>query len=83
MTKNDSHIVGETYAFRPQADGKEVINFSDAKIAYVTKRCKDKKVLDLGCVQHARTSYLNKNWLHKAIIAVANRPRASTSMKRA
>ncbi len=71
MTKIDEHIVGETWDWRPKIDGKDVINFSDAKIAYVTERCKAKEVLDLGCVQHTRISYLNKNWLHKAIISVA------------
>jgi len=71
MSINEKHIVGETFDLRPSAEGKDVINFSDDKIAYITARCKGKDVLDLGCVQHARNAYLSKNWLHKAIVKVA------------
>lgn len=71
MSSNEKHIVGESFDMRLGADGKDAINFSDDKIAYVTKRCQDKTVLDLGCVQHTKNAYLSKNWLHKAIVKVA------------
>jgi 2-polyprenyl-3-methyl-5-hydroxy-6-metoxy-1,4-benzoquinol methylase len=71
MSTNEKHIVGESFDLRPGTDGKDVINFADDKIAYITKRCEGKEVLDLGCVQHTRNAYLSKNWLHKAIVKVA------------
>jgi 2-polyprenyl-3-methyl-5-hydroxy-6-metoxy-1,4-benzoquinol methylase len=71
MSTNEKHIVGETFDLGAGAEGKDVINFADHKIAYITKRCAGKDVLDLGCVQHTTTAYLSKNWLHKAIIKVA------------
>jgi 2-polyprenyl-3-methyl-5-hydroxy-6-metoxy-1,4-benzoquinol methylase len=73
MSNNEKHMVGETFEMRLGTHGKDVINFDDHKIAYVTKRCKGKDVLDLGCVQHTKDAYLNKNWLHKAIIKVAKK----------
>ncbi len=47
------------------------IPFGDHKIAFVAKYCRDKDVLDLGCVQHDPLSYQSRFWLHKAIAAVA------------
>lgn len=55
----------------PSDDGN-VIDWSDSKISFVTKECKAKKVLDLGCVQHDPEFAKNKKWLHKAICAVAS-----------
>jgi len=54
----------------PSNDGN-VIDWNDSKIRFVTKECKAKKVLDLGCVQHDPEFAKSKKWLHKAICAVA------------
>ena len=45
--------------------------FDDHKIAFVVKYCKDKEVLDIGCVQHDPQAYKSRFWLHKAVKAVA------------
>jgi SAM-dependent methyltransferase len=71
MKDQEKHIVGEGYKLGLSKDGKDVINFDHPKIAYMTERCRGKDVLDLGCVQHESDAYLNKNWLHKAIVNVA------------
>jgi 2-polyprenyl-3-methyl-5-hydroxy-6-metoxy-1,4-benzoquinol methylase len=49
----------------------EGVAFGDHKIAFVAKYCRNKDVLDLGCVQHDPHSYRSRYWLHKAIAAVA------------
>jgi SAM-dependent methyltransferase len=47
------------------------IALSDHKIAFLMKYCKDKDVLDVGCVQHDPQSYKSRFWVHKALKAVA------------
>lgn len=59
----------------PRDDGN-VIDWSDSKILFVTRQCKAKKVLDLGCVQHDPEFAKSKKWLHKAICAVASEVKA-------
>jgi len=59
---------------RREADEKDFsasIAFDDHKIKFVVKRCRDKNILDLGCVQHNPRNYSSKCWLHKAIASVA------------
>jgi 2-polyprenyl-3-methyl-5-hydroxy-6-metoxy-1,4-benzoquinol methylase len=61
-----SHIAGGE--IKPDyRDFSEEIEFSDSKINFVHSYTKDKKVLDLGCVQHNKKNYNSKYWLHKAI----------------
>ena len=45
--------------------------FGDHKIAFLIRYCKDKDVLDIGCVQHDPNSYKSRFWVHKAVKAVA------------
>lgn len=47
------------------------IAFDDHKIAFLVKYCKDKDVLDIGCVQHDPEAYRGCYWVHKAVAAVA------------
>jgi SAM-dependent methyltransferase len=51
----------------------EPIDFSDRKTAYVTERCRGKRVLDLGCVMHEPDAVGSRYFLHRAIHAVAAR----------
>lgn len=60
---------GSTLAATPLAE--EPIDFGDAKIAFVTARCRGKDVLDLGCVMHDPGQRLSRYWLHRAIREVA------------
>ncbi len=58
-----------------KADPKEFsdeIAFNDHKIKFVVKYCRNKDVLDLGCVQHDPENYKSKYWLHKAIKEVSS-----------
>jgi SAM-dependent methyltransferase len=42
------------------------------KSSFIVEKCKDKDVLDLGCVQHtAEHALSNKSWLHRHILKVA------------
>jgi len=52
-------------------DFSEEIAFNDHKIVFVLKHCRDKDVLDLGCVQHNPENYKSRFWLHKALKSVA------------
>lgn len=52
-------------------DFADDIAFGDHKIAFVVKYCKDRDVLDVGCVQHDPQSYRSRFWVHKAVAAVA------------
>ena len=63
----DDFIVGDSYVHGLELHGKDEINLDNPKIAYMLKRVTGKSVLDLGCVQHGRDAFLNKDWLHKAI----------------
>lgn len=53
-------------------DFSEEIAWDDHKIRFVIPYCRDKDVLDLGCVQHNPENYKSKYWLHKALAQVAN-----------
>lgn len=66
---DNSHIAGNTIP--AQAKNKEKTAFDDFKIKYFMDRCKNKKVLDIGCVQHNQNNWKSKFWLHKAIKEVA------------
>lgn len=43
----------------------------DHKIAFLMEYCKDKDVLDIGCVQHDPQAYNSRYWVHKALRSVA------------
>jgi len=61
----------KTTRYRFEGDDGDEIAWNDAKIRYITQRCADKRVLDLGCVQHDPNLRKSRFWLHKAIRAVA------------
>ena len=67
---SEQHLIGTRPHVVPENHGA-TIAWSDSKIRYVTERCRDRSVLDLGCVQHDARFAENKFWLHKAIVAVA------------
>lgn len=46
-------------------------DLADHKLRFVTERCRDKDVLDLGCVQHSTDNVETPYWLHGAVVAVA------------
>jgi 2-polyprenyl-3-methyl-5-hydroxy-6-metoxy-1,4-benzoquinol methylase len=48
------------------------IDEKDRKIKFIKKYVINKKVLDIGCVQHNKENYKSKYWLHKAIMEVAS-----------
>ncbi len=48
------------------------IAFNDDKISFFVKYCKNKTVLDIGCVQHNPKNYESKFWLHKALSFVSS-----------
>lgn len=41
------------------------------RISFLLSRCKDKTVLDIGCVAHDLRRMANPNWLHRQLAAVA------------
>lgn len=55
-----------------QTNQVESIKLNDGKLRFFIKNCKDKKVLDLGCVDHNPENYKSGFWLHKAISAYAS-----------
>lgn len=64
LIRQRAHII-------PKDDG-ETIDWNDSKIRFIAERCKGKKVLDLGCVQHDPRFSRSKKWLHKAVRSVAS-----------
>ena len=44
---------------------------NDGKLRFFIQNCKNKKVLDLGCVDHSPENYKSGFWLHKAIKSCA------------
>jgi len=43
------------------------------RVAFIVSRCHDKKVLDLGCIQHSSEwATKDPNWLHKKLYDVAS-----------
>jgi len=64
-TRPQDLIGGSTLA--DTADFSTEIAWRDHKIAYVTSRCRRRKVLDLGCVQHNPENYRSRYWVHRAI----------------
>lgn len=52
-------------------DFSEKIAWHDHKIRFAVHYCRDKDVLDLGCVQHNPENYKSRYWLHKALAKVA------------
>lgn len=67
----DDYLIRQRERVVPRDEGEE-IDWQDAKIEFVTSRCRAKKVLDIGCVQHDPRFARSKKWLHKAICAVAS-----------
>lgn len=45
----------------------------DHKIRFVTSRCRDAEVLDLGCVHHSTENIETEYWVHGALKSVARR----------
>lgn len=54
-----------------KSDFSQNIAINDHKIKFMSEHCKEKDVLDLGCVQHNPENYKSKFWLHKAICGVS------------
>lgn len=52
------------------ADFGEVA-YGDHKIRFAVRHCRDKDVLDIGCVQHDPEAYKSKYWVHNALKAAA------------
>ena len=67
---SQKHLV-KTQRYSFEGDDGNEIAWNDAKIQYVTSRCVNKRVLDLGCVQHDPNMRKSRYWLHKAIRNVA------------
>lgn len=53
-------------------DFSEKIAFNDHKIHFAVEHCREKDVLDLGCVQHNPENYKSRFWLHKALAEVSS-----------
>lgn len=71
MSSYEEHLIGSTDTLGPDLESSKIA-WSDQKIRFVTDRCKNKKVLDLGCVQHNPGFADTELWLHKAICAVSD-----------
>lgn len=69
--KSSDWLVGDQYPVKSR-DLSEHIAFHDHKIKFAMTYCKEKDVLDLGCVQHNPENYKSRYWLHKALAHVAN-----------
>jgi 2-polyprenyl-3-methyl-5-hydroxy-6-metoxy-1,4-benzoquinol methylase len=55
-----------------KADFSEHIGWHDHKIRFAVKYCRNRDVLDIGCVQHNPENYKSKYWMHKALKAVSS-----------
>ena len=71
MSSYQDHLIGSVDSPAPSSDNDKIA-WDDQKIRFVTDRCKNKDVLDLGCVQHDPRLADTKLWLHKAICAVSD-----------
>jgi 2-polyprenyl-3-methyl-5-hydroxy-6-metoxy-1,4-benzoquinol methylase len=49
----------------------EDIDFSDGKISFFMKYARNKRVLDIGCVDHHQKNFFSKYSLHRALKVVA------------
>ena len=67
---NPEIIKGSSFAVI-ESDFSNDIAFDDHKIKFAVKYCRDKSVLDIGCVQHNPENYNSKYWLHKALKEVS------------
>jgi 2-polyprenyl-3-methyl-5-hydroxy-6-metoxy-1,4-benzoquinol methylase len=67
--KND-YIIGSK-AKVDAATFSDEVDFNDHKIKFISDYCRDRTVLDLGCVQHNPRNYKSKFWLHEAIRLVS------------
>ena len=63
---DDTHLV-KTEIKADTRSFSNTIAFDDHKIKFMTQRCVDKDVLDLGCVMHDPMNYKSKFWLHRAL----------------
>lgn len=64
------YLVREAEGSIPSDDGG-AIDWRDSKIAFVIRHARNRRVLDLGCVQHNPLFARSKGWLHKAVKEVA------------
>lgn len=55
-----------------KSDFSDEIAFTDHKTKFAVEFCRNKSVLDIGCVQHDPKNYRSKFWLHKALKEVAS-----------
>ena len=70
MDNQISWMIGDKLKPRLRDFGED-LSFNDHKIKFVVENCRNKDVLDIGCVQHNPENYRTKYWLHKALIAVS------------
>ena len=64
------NLLGDTAAVLGNDMGATA--FDDAVIRFFCEHARNKRVLDLGCVNHNPENYKSKFWLHKALTAVAS-----------
>lgn len=69
-TTNPENIKGDSFGV-DQSDFSDLIAFNDHKIKFAVRYCKNKSVLDIGCVQHNPKNYKSKYWVHKALKEVS------------
>lgn len=68
---NTENIKGDSFVAN-NSDFSDEIAFNDHKIKFAVKYCKNKNVLDVGCVQHNPENYKSKYWVHKALKEVSS-----------
>ena len=68
---NPNNIKGNLFLANT-SDFSDDIAFNDHKIKFAAKYCRNKSVLDLGCVQHNPENYKSKYWVHKALKEVSS-----------
>jgi len=68
---NPENLKGGSFV-ADKLDFSSEIAFNDHKIKFAVNYCRNKDVLDIGCVQHNPENYKSQYWLHKAIREVAS-----------
>jgi len=68
---NPENIKGGSFKI-DESDFSNEIAFNDHKIQFAVKYCRNKNVLDIGCVQHNPENYKSKYWVHKALKEVSS-----------
>ncbi|MDA8723843.1 class I SAM-dependent methyltransferase [Alphaproteobacteria bacterium] len=65
------HLLGEKIKTKKN-EYNDRVDQKDSKIKFINKYVKNKRILDIGCVQHNKENYKSKFWLHKAIKEIAS-----------